>query len=594
MKLTNSTTNIIAIVLLGLCFLFAFFSIKNMSLTMDEKAHIPSGFSYLLFQDYRLNPEHPPLAKDLSAIPLLFLNLNFPTEYSSWTNDVNGQWESGSRFIFKSGNNPDQIIFWSRLPMILLLLALGWFIFFWVRKLGGNKPALLALTLFSFSPTFLAHGRLVTTDVAAVFGFLIATYFWLKFLKKPCAKNIFIAGIMLGIALCLKFSLILLLPFFALITLIYAYLKVEGASSKAKLILKYIGLSIIAGVVALVLVIWPIYQFHISNYPIERQISDTKITLASHSNELLKNSCIWMAGNPALRPIAQYALGLLMATQRVSGGNTVYFLGQVSGDAWKHYFPIMYLLKVPLSFHILTLLLFLLWLFSLKRPKPAKRIWNKLKSWLLKHFTEFSLLIFFIIYWTTSITGNLNIGIRHILPIFPIMYIWLCLGLFRLMKNTKKQRQRMVLGCFAAALVVWYIASSVAAFPHYLSYYNELVCGSKNGYKYAVDSNYDWGQDLKRLANFVEKNNIQGLRVSYFGGDDTEYRLGDKLEATWIELDPEKRNQQGWIAISATFLQEGRAKPAPGYDRDTAYFNWLNQYEPFTRIGNSIFVYYLE
>jgi len=241
MKLTNASTNIIAVLLLGLCFLFAFLSIRNMSLTMDEKAHIPSGFSYLLLQDYRLNPEHPPLAKDLSAVPLLFLNLNFPTESPSWTTDINGQWESGDKFIFKSGNNPDQIIFWSRLPMILLLLALGWFIFFWVRKLGGNKPALLALTLFSFSPTFLAHGRLVTTDVAAVFGFLIATYFWLKFLKNPSAKNVFIAGIMLGIALCMKFSVILLLPFFAVITLIYAYLKVKGASSKAKLILKYTG-----------------------------------------------------------------------------------------------------------------------------------------------------------------------------------------------------------------------------------------------------------------------------------------------------------------------------------------------------------------
>jgi len=562
-----------------------------MSLTMDEKAHIPSGYSYLAFQDYRLNPEHPPLAKDLSAVPLLFLDLNFPTEHSSWTDDLNGQWESGNQFIFKSGNNADQLIFWSRLPMILLLLGLGWFIFFWVRKLGGNKPALLALTLFSFSPTFLAHGRLVTTDVAAVFGFLIATYFWLKFLEKPCAKNVFIAGIMLGIALCLKFSLILLLPFFALITLIYAYLNAEGASSKIKLILKYIGLSIVAGIVAIVLIIWPIYQFHVLNYPVERQISDTEMILGSGSGELITNSLVWMAGNSVVRPIAQYALGIVMITQRVAGGNTVYFLGEVSRNAWKHYFPIMYILKIPLSFHILTLLVLLLWLFSLRKPKPAKKILEQLKSWTLKYFTEFSLLIFFIIYWVTSITGNLNIGIRHILPIFPIMYIWVCLGFFRLMKNTKKQRTRMIFGCFTAGLMVWYILSSLVAFPHYISYYNELVCGSKNGYEYATDSNYDWGQDLKRLTEFVEKNNIQEITVAYFGGDDPQYRLGDKIKQTWPNQDPEKN--KGWLAISATLLQENRAVPTPGYDRNTNSLDWLNNYEPI-RIGNSIFLYHIE
>ena len=265
MRLTNSVTNIIAVILLGICFLFAFFSIRDMALTFDEVAHVPSGYSYLAFQDYRLNPEHPPLAKDISSIPLLFLNLNFPTDHPCWTEDVNGQWDCGEQFIFKSGNDPDQIIFWSRLPMIFLLVLLGWFIFFWVKKLGGNKPALLSLLLFSFSPTFLAHGRLVTTDIAAVLGFLIAIYFWLKFLKLPKLKNIFIAGIMLGIALCIKFSLILLIPLFAVVTVVYAYLKAKKISAKIKLILKYIGLSIIAGMVALVLVVWPIYQFHIYN-----------------------------------------------------------------------------------------------------------------------------------------------------------------------------------------------------------------------------------------------------------------------------------------------------------------------------------------
>jgi len=126
----------------------------------------------------------------------------------------------------------------------------------------------------------------------------------------------------------------------------------------------------------------------------------------------------------------------------------------------------------------------------------------------------------------------------------------------------------------------------------YISYYNELVGGPDNGHKYAVDSNYDWGQDLKRLQDFVEENNINKISIAYFGGDNTYYRLGDKIENTWIYQEPELNH--GWIAISGTFLQEGRAKPAHDYDKDTTFFKWLDDYELAGKAGHSIFIYNLE
>ncbi|PWH09900.1 hypothetical protein DEJ39_09090, partial [Bacteroidetes bacterium SCGC AAA795-G10] len=82
---------------------------RGISATMDEQAHIPAGYSYLSQRDFRINPEHPPLIKSLSAIPLLFLNLNFPKEHPSWTSQVNGQWWFGSQFLYHSNNNPDQV-----------------------------------------------------------------------------------------------------------------------------------------------------------------------------------------------------------------------------------------------------------------------------------------------------------------------------------------------------------------------------------------------------------------------------------------------------------------------------------------------------
>ncbi|MDP2734626.1 MAG: glycosyltransferase family 39 protein, partial [bacterium] len=227
--LTERLTKFLAILFLAAMFSLAFLSMKDDALTFDELAHIPAGYSYLTKQDYRINPEHPPLAKDLAALPLLFLNLNFPEQSQNWLQDAGAppwwvQFDLGTEFLYQSGNDPQEIIVWSRIPMIFLLLALGWLLFTWTRSLAGNGPALLALFLFSLSPTLLAHGRLVTTDVAAAFGAVLSLLFWVRFLKEPTKKHVLYAGIAFGVAMLLKFSLILLVPVFVLLTVLYPFL----------------------------------------------------------------------------------------------------------------------------------------------------------------------------------------------------------------------------------------------------------------------------------------------------------------------------------------------------------------------------------
>jgi 4-amino-4-deoxy-L-arabinose transferase-like glycosyltransferase len=582
--MNKRTYCLIAGILLVFSFLLAFFSMKGISLTMDELAHIPAGFSYLYARDFRLNPEHPPVLKDLAALPLMFLNLNFPGNHPSWQTGVNNQWWFGNQFIFKSGNNPDQIMFWARIPMILLMLVFCWFIFFFAKQLVGKRFALIALTFAVFSPTILAHGRLVTTDIGAAFGVILATYFWLKFLKNPQWKNVIVAGIILGFVLLLKFSLILLIPFFGILTVLYPLLKEKGLKS----VLRYSGLASLAGIFGVVFIIWPIYYFHTVGYPQARQIADTQEILASNPYGPLKNLCIWMAHNRFLRPLAHYLLGLLMATQRVSAGNTVYFLGKVSGIGWKYYFPVVYLLKVPLAFHLLTLSILL---FLLSKTKYSLRgAYQRTKNWILNNFEIFALILFVIIYWVTSISGNLNIGVRHVLPVFPCMYIIIAFALKKIFEQLKGKKEKTIASAIVSVLLIWYVLSSLFAFPHYLSYFNELAGGSKNGYKYVVDSNYDWGQDLKRLTKFVEDNKIEKIKVDYFGGDDVGYRLGEK----WVRFDPTQGPQTGWIAVSATLLQGGRGIPVKGFDQPTGYYRWLDNYQPVTRAGNSIFVYYVE
>lgn len=595
--MSDRATNLFAFLFLGAMFFFAFLSMRQNALTFDELAHIPSGYSYLTQQDYRLNPEHPPLAKDIAALPLLFLDLNFPLDNPNWTQDMEappwwGQFNLGNAFLYHSGNNPTSLIFWSRLPMILILLALGGFLFFWTRKLLDNIAALAVLALFVFSPSFLAHGRLVTTDVAAAFGILLAIYFWIEFLKQPTRTNMMKAGFALALALLFKFSAVLLVPFFAAITLVYA-LSHPFSSGRIPTIARYAAFSFLVGIIALAVII-PIYQLHILNYPAERQVRDTIADLQPGGVTAYEQAAIWMADKPIFRSLAQFAHGILMATQRGQFGNTVFFLGEIKAGGWWYYFPLIYFFKTPFAFHLLGLLGIFGVLWSIQK-QWYRGIKELLDTWLLKkHFVFFSFAVFIGIYFVVAISGNLNIGVRHLLPTFPLLFVLVVWGIKEMLSHIEHTRVQHIVLSAVAALFLWYITSSTMAFPHYISYYNELV-GTENGYKVAVDSNYDWGQDFYRLLEFVKEKNIEKLHLDYFGGEDPAYWLGEK----YVRLNPNiegftPSEVEGWIAVSVNQLQGGLAKPAAGFDQSTGYYEWLSRYTPIARAGKSIFIYHIE
>jgi hypothetical protein len=582
---------ILAIALVAVMSILATISQKQESAIMDEVAHIPAGYSYLTQQDMRLNPEHPPLLKDLSAIPLLFINgINFPSQLKSWKDEVNSQWDFGFSFLYYSNNDADKIIFWSRLPMLLLLIALGFFIYKWTKELYGKWSALFAVFLFSFSPTFIAHGRYVTTDVGAATAFFIAIYFFVKWLQFPTKKNLILAGIFFGLAQLIKFSLFLLVPYFGLLILIWIYIKWRENKNLLKPFINYCLKFALIMIIGYVLV-YPVYLFHVAGYPAEKQISDTQYHSSHFPFRPAAKLVEWMVEKPILRPYAQYLLGLFMVFQRATGGNTTYFLGEVNNKGWFSYFPIVYAIKPPLALHIFTIiaLLFLAW----QVPKGfTRRILASLSSILKNYFTEIAMLIFLAVYWFVSIRSNLNIGVRHILPTFPFVYILISgqvKRIFEYVKNTKKASYIKILVGF---LLFWYALSSLNIFPYYLTHFNEIIGGAKNGYIYVTDSNLDWGQDLKRLAKWVDEQQIKKIKVDYFGGATVEYYLSDKFERWWADRDP-KEARGSWLAISATFKQQNQAIPTKGFSNRTDYYMWLNQYEPVTVIGNSIFVYYI-
>jgi isoprenylcysteine carboxyl methyltransferase (ICMT) family protein YpbQ len=576
---------------------------------MDEVAHIPAGYTYVKYGDFRLNPEHPPILKDLAGIPLRLLNLSFPTQDDLWTKNANDQWIAGWKFLYMPENNTEQMLFWSRFPIILLSLLLGFVIFKWAKELFGVKAGLLALALFALDPNILGHNHYVTTDLGIAAFSVFAFYFFLKYLKNPNWKTIVLAGIFLGLAQLAKFSAVLLFPIFGLALLIRIFFRNDKIKKSFLGSLKFkrfwlqkfwlYGTSFALILVICFAMIWAVYEANTFRMPTEKihQLIDTQ--LYGGSKNVASPPLHKMADIPVLRPLAQYFTGFFMVFGRVAGGNTTYFFGQVTNQSFREYFPIVFLIKEPISTLILLLIsisvgiTMFLKSFSPARgemPRPwrgggvgAKKIWKNVKNYLDRHITETTMLLFIALYAYVSVTGNLNIGFRHLFPILPFMYILIAkeitvLGT-RLAKNTRKYYFATV-----AVLLLWLAAGTAFAYPYYLAYFNEMIGGSKNGYKYVTDSNVDWGQDLKRLEKFVDENGIDKIRVDYFGGGDVKHYLGDKA----VIWHADSGQEPGWYAISATFLQNSLWYKITEGKPD---YQWLREQEPYANIGHSILIY---
>lgn len=589
-------TNWIAAGLLAIMFILAITSMIGDSAIMDEIAHIPAGYSYVRYFDFRINPEHPPLLKSLAGIPLLFMNLNFPLNHSSWTQDINGQWTSGPEFIYERNNHrADQILFWSRFPMVLVMMLLGFFVFKWTKELAGKKAALAATFLFAFSPNIITHGRFVTTDVGLAAFLIISLYYFVKFLKDPSWSNMLKFGLTFGLVQLAKFSAFMLIPYYILIVVLWIIVKIVTNKSETwKYIKNYVSKTIIAMVIGYLLVgaVYGVLTFKEPSEIIKRDINSI-LNSNKYYNKygFVKNSFISLAEKPILKGYSVYGLGLTMVMQRATGGNTTYFLGEVSSAGWKHYFPVTFLMKepVPALIIIFASIITLIMILGEKvydYKLSISQYWRGVTDYGLGNPAPLVIFGFIALYWLSSITSNLNIGFRHILPTIPLMYI---LSIKIMAKANNFIREKTNQQSYYAHLVIigilgiWLVGSNLYNYPLYLPYFNEII-GSKNGYKWIVDSNVDWGQDLKRLAKFVEKNNIDKIHLDYFGGGSAKYYLGDKYDPWWSAKIPE---QWGWYAVSATPYRTSFENPKTSY-------NWLDQYELAEVVGNSILVYKVE
>lgn len=495
-------------------------SLAGDSATSDETAHLPAGYTYLDRGDFRLNPEHPPLAKALAALPLWLTGAGRP-DYAGEHWARGDQWRFGFAFLNAQGD-PDALLHPARAMILALGLLLCLAVHRWARALWGAEGGLLALGLCALSPAVLAHARLVTTDLPVALGFTATLWSFARFLRAPSLGRAALTGLALGAALLTKFTALLLLPALLLAALAWAI--------RSRRLLPLGGL-LGAGLIAWA-VLWAGYGFRFSPAPGGAYALPWEAMARSegpHPQAML------LARDWRLAPEA-YVFGLTSALHDET--RLAYLNGIESVVGWRTYFPLAFLLKTPPAFLLLSL-----WALLVALRRGGRR--REVALFLLAPIA---------LYAAVSIRGRLNIGHRHLLPLYPL----LCVTAGALAADARRRRFGLValgtglLGC---------VLSFAAATPGYLSYFNALGGGTRNGYRHLLDSNLDWGQDLKRLAAWQRAHGGEPMGLAYFGtADPRAYGLRYR-KVVWVHdfrpEEPAARPKPGELLAVSLNLREG-------------------------------------
>jgi 4-amino-4-deoxy-L-arabinose transferase-like glycosyltransferase len=589
--------------LLALHALLAISATIDLGITGDETVHLTGGYSYWRFNDYRLHPENGNLPQRWAALPLLALRptLEPGSQPELWArSDV---WRIGQQFFFESGNTIDYVLLWARTAMVVWSVATGLLVFFWSRGLWGDAGGVFSLALFILSPTTLAHGALVTSDMCATFWLLAATGAWWRVTKRVTVRRIVPSLIAIGAASVSKFSVGVLVPVFALIAgwrLIETQLSSKERKSRDhKTRHRIVSISFLTGchVAAVFACIWLCYGFRYTAF--DRSIGAGAEFFSSGSAMLpskgLARAVLSSLQEHTVLPAA-FEQGLTYVVY-AARERPAFAAGEYDSTGWWWFFPFAVFVKSSLAE--------LLMIFAL--PAWAARRWISHKLDLISTIPLIPLLVFAFIYGAFAITSHLNIGHRHVLPLYPVLYIlagsvFFCRkggdhpsdakksidALNATIRRADSERLSPTRIAFGWAVIALALVEVYATIPHYLTYFNRIAGGPAAGRFLLGDSSLDWGQGLPRLASWLRTHRHAGetLYLSYFGADDPNYRgIGATELAPYYSFGRERRFENlrgGLYCIGISMLQDA-ASPYKGpwtRESESRYQALLRQYGP--------------
>lgn len=523
------------------------------SMTTDEGIHTASAYLAFTRGEHRFDPEHPFLFKYFTALPLLVVHPNLPpddqklwakaapTFYDSWSEarEWTDQW------FYKSNNNAKEMIFLARIPGVLALLGLCALVLYITTRWFNPTVGLWALFFTAFNPTLLAHGSLTNTDTPLALAFLAALWALWKYYEKPGYKTAIWAGLGIAATMLTKMSGVAILPI-AFIWIIYVAVRKKQSWSITVL-------HTLAALATLFIAIWTVYFWH-SPITLDNRVLDplqsAQSLLSEHGTSLESVARVlhWILPSAYLK-------GLFIVIGGSEFGRNTFLLNHLYASGVWYYFPVLFVLKTQL----IGLLIFVAGLGLISKKLSPKK-WSALAVLMVTTL---------VIFGGLAIKSKLNLGIRHITPLLPLLSVFLAASLVHILKALKVRHLiPLVIICYALP-VFW-------QFNNLLGFSNLLVVPSNKAYLYYDDSNLDWGQHAELIAKTAEEQfSGQEIYVNYFWNP---YALGyfglESHPLDFANLPP-----KGIIIATATQLSR---------DSDYAVFRTIT---PVYTIANDAFFY---
>lgn len=528
---------------------------RRMTVTHDEYWHLPVGVLNLQSGRFDQDNLNPPLVRVWAAIPVLLAGAKPAATDPSL--DATGH---GDAFLRANPREYHRLFFYGRLMIVLLSVATGVVLGVWSWEWFGGRAACLTVLLWSLSPTILANASLVTTDLGAALCYAVTLYTLAKQAEQPSWRRAVLFGICLGLAQLAKYTSLLLYP---LSILLWFALRVGHRGDKTgKLRTTAVQWLVALTLSGIVLNAGYLFRGSFANLRSYHFQSESLAGLAVHL-EGLQN---WPVPLPK-----DYLEGLDRQRRIMESAHPVFLDGQWNTTGFPHYYLMALWYKLPHALQGLVLLAGVYVACPGREPRLLRR-----QLFLLLPFA------------TLLLIGNLSgmqLGLRYILPVMPFLILFA--GQAARWLNGRQYRFRSVVVTLFVALAFLPLRHH----PHHLAFFNLLAGGPEKGMSHLLDSNIDWGQDLRLLKEYIEEHKIRQLGLAYFGTVPPD-SLGIEYEAP-----PAAVPAPGWYAVSVNFVMgrphtirmpKGVFRPV-GFDE----FGYFRFFKPHARIGYSINVYRL-
>lgn len=497
--------------------------IARKSITNDEIVMIPAAYYHLVSGDFQVVNEHPPLPKIIAALPLLFIQPNEARsqDFPQTANPGERTWKIQEHFWRTNSQRLATISFWTRVPAIVLTAALGVLLFGVARDLFGDRAALFSVALFTFEPTLLAHGRVVQTDVPSAFGYLLLFYALRRHWLSPTWRSAVLLGLSAGLALLAKYSMLISGPILAVYFLALLKLAPSRSLSRNK-VWSQAGITLLT----LLIVVNAAYFFQ------SRDLSMADAEWAAAAFPSSSEAVLATIHTLAWIVPTDFVVGVFWQLWHSKQGHSASLLGMFSQTGWWYYFPVAFALKTTLPFLMLSL---------------AAIVWGFYRTVFNRSQRVIFVLVPFVIYTVFVMLSSINIGIRYYIPAFIFLFILAGAMLDHLLSLSSPR----VMPALIILILGWSLVETARAYPHYMSYTNQLASRAPNWY-YLSDSNVEWGDDIRELADYLHARGETRVRGMLLGGFVTLNFYG--VDYIDVLSPPDESTDTRYIAIGASFL----------------------------------------